>query len=84
MGTRYAGREGEAECLLLLTNSNPEEAIQRYRCRWEVETLFGALKSRGSRLEAMRLRAPSRIRKVIALLSLAFIWAHMVGLRRQG
>jgi hypothetical protein len=83
VGTRYVGREGKAEYLLLLTNSDPEEAIHRYRRRWEIETLFGALKSRGSRLEATHLRAPGRIRKLIALLSLAFIWAHLVGLWRQ-
>ena len=40
-GTRYVGREGKAEYLLILTNSDPEEATQRYRRRWEIETLFG-------------------------------------------
>ena len=83
VGTRYVGREGQAEYLLILTNSDPEEAIDRYRRRWEIETLFGALKSRGSRLEATHLRAPGRIRKLIALLSLAFIRAHLVG-QREG
>ena len=83
VGTRYVGREGKAEYLLLLTNSDPEEAIQRYRRRWEIETLFGALKSRGFDLEATHLRAPGRIRKLIALLPVAFIWAHLVGLWRQ-
>ena len=83
VGTRYVGREGKAEYLLILTNSDPEEAIQRYRRRWEIETLFGALKSRGFELEATHLRAPGRIRKLVALLSLAFIWAHLVGLWRQ-
>ena len=52
VGTRYVGLEGKAEYLPLWTNSNPEEAIHRYCRRWEIETLFGALKSRGSRLEA--------------------------------
>ena len=78
------GREGKAEYLLLLTNSDPEEAIHRYRRRWEIETLFGAPMSRGFDLEATHLRTPSRIRKLMALLSLAFIWAHLVGLWRQG
>jgi hypothetical protein len=83
VGTRYVGREGKAEYLLILTNSDPEEAIDRYRRRWEIETLFGALKTRGSRLEATHLRAPGRIRKLIALLSLACVKAHLVGLWRQ-
>ena len=83
VGTHYVGCEGMAAYLLILTNSDPEEAIQRYRRRWEIETLFGALKSRGFDLEATHLRAPGRIRKLIAPLSLAFIWAHLVGLWRQ-
>ena len=80
VGTRYVGRKGEAEYLLVLTNSEPEEALDLYRRRWEIETLFGALKSRGFDLEATHLRDPRRIEKLIALLSLAFIWAHLVGL----
>lgn len=83
VGTRYVGREGRPEYLLVLTNSEPEEAIALYRRRWEIETLFGALKSRGFDLEATHLRDPRRIEKLIALLSLAFIWAHLVGLWRH-
>ena len=83
VGTRYVGRKGKAEYLLLLTNSDPEGAIDHYRRRWEIEALFGALKSRGFDLEATHLRAPGRIRKLVGLLSLAFIWAHLVGLWRR-
>ena len=83
VGTYYVGCEGKAVYLLILMGSDPEEAIQRYRRRWEIETLFGATMSRGFDLEATHLRAPSRIRKLIALLPVAFIWAHLVGLWRQ-
>jgi hypothetical protein len=58
--TRYVGREGKAEYLLVLKNSDPEEAIHRYRRRWEIETLFGAMKSRSFDPEATHLRAPGR------------------------
>ena len=34
-------------------------------------------------MEATHLRAPGRIRKLVALLPVAFIWAHLVGLWRQ-
>ena len=75
VGTPYVGREGKAEYLLLLMGSDPEEAIDRYRRRWEIETLFGAPMSRGSRLEATHLRAAGRIRKLVALLpSSGRIW----------
>jgi len=83
VGTRYVGREGKRKYLHILTNSDPEEAIHRYRRRWEIETLFGAPMSRGFDLEATHLRASGRIRKLIALLPVAFVWAHLVGLWRQ-
>ena len=40
--------------------------------------MVGALKPRGFDLEVTRLRAPGRIRKLIALLPVAFIWSHLV------
>lgn len=83
VGTRYLGRENEPEYLLVLTNAKAEEALALYRRRWEIETLFGALKSRGFDLEATHLRDPERIEKLLAILSLAFIWAHLVGLWRH-
>jgi hypothetical protein len=47
-----------------------------------VETLFAALKSRGFDLEATHVTKPSRIRRLIALLALAFAWSHLVGEKR--
>lgn len=73
VGTRCVGREGKAEYLLLSMGSDPEEAIYRYRHRWEIETLFGAPMSRGFDLQATHLRAPGHIRKPIALLPVSFI-----------
>jgi hypothetical protein len=54
-------------------------AMEDYARRWEIETLFGCLKSRGFRLEETHLVHPERLKKLIALLALAFCWAHIVG-----
>jgi hypothetical protein len=54
-------------------------AMEDYARRWEIETLFGCLKSRGFRLEETHLTQPERLRKLIALLALAFCWAHVIG-----
>jgi len=66
----------------ILTNSDPEEVIDRYLRRWEIQTLFGALKSRGFDLEATHLRALGRIRKLKASLSLTLTWALRVVIHR--
>jgi hypothetical protein len=51
-----------------------------YRLRWGIETLFGALKSRGFDLEATHVvRYPERLERLVGLLALAFTWAHRTG-----
>jgi hypothetical protein len=67
------------EYLILATTTAPDEALQLYRRRWEIETLFAALKSRGFDLETTHLARPKRIGKLIGLLSLAFVWSHLIG-----
>jgi hypothetical protein len=41
--------------------------------------LFGCLKSRGFRLEETHVIEAERLKKLLALLALAFCWAHVVG-----
>lgn len=59
-----------------------EKALRLYRRRWEIETLFAALKSRGFNLEQTRLTRPERVERLIGLLALAFSWSHLVGEKR--
>lgn len=67
------------EYLILVTDKEPETALEDYAQRWEIETLFGALKSRGFRFEETHMTEPQRLSKLIALLALAFCWAHLTG-----
>ncbi len=54
-------------------------ALEDYRVRRGIETLFACLKSRGFRLEETHLTDPERLAKLLALLAVAFRWAHVVG-----
>ncbi len=65
--------------LIVATNAKPDHALAMYAQRWEVETLFAALKSRGFNLEASHLRHGERLDKLLALLAITFAWAHLVG-----
>lgn len=67
------------ELLIVVTNKNPKNAIACYLRRWEIETLFCALKSRGWRFEETHIVDPKRIEKLIALLAIGFAWAHKIG-----
>jgi len=68
--------------VLATSDLDPTRGPALYQRRWEVETLFAALKSRGFDLETTHLTVPSRIRRLIGLLAIAFAWSHLVGEKR--
>lgn len=61
------------------TNQHPKNAIACYLRRWQIEYLFQALKGRGFRFEETHVTQSIRIKKIIAFLTVAFVWAHKVG-----
>lgn len=71
--TRHAG-----EHVIIISNSKAP-LLSDYARRWEIETLFGCLKSRGFDLEQSRLRDPVRLEKLFAILTLTFAWCLYVG-----
>ena len=50
-----------------------------YKRRWEIEILFKALKGQGFDFAATHLTELDRIEKLLALLAIAFCWAHLLG-----
>lgn len=70
---------GDGEYLILVGPELMEEPHKEYKKRWGIETLFGALKSRGFNLEDTHLQDPERLSRLLALLALAFTWAFVVG-----
>lgn len=64
---------------LIVLSTQAAGIIKAYRQRWNIETMFGNLKSRGFRFEDTRLRDTSRISRLLALLALAFCYALQIG-----
>ncbi|RME60432.1 IS4 family transposase [Candidatus Parcubacteria bacterium] len=69
--------------VIVITDFDPDHALDDYLRRWEIETLFGCLKSRGFNLEETHLTHPERIDKLLALVTLAFCWSYVTGLARH-
>ena len=69
----------EDEFLIVASNEKGRGPLEEYKERWGIEVLFAALKSRGFNLEQTHLVHIERIEKLIALLAIAFTWAHLVG-----
>lgn len=72
-------RLASGEYVIVVSPQAAERALEDYARRWEIETLFGCLKSRGFRLEETHVTDPARLKKLLALLALAFCWAVIVG-----
>lgn len=67
------------EYLILVSPKFSANACQDYLLRWNIETLFGCMKSRGFRLEDSHLTDSIKLKKLIAILSIAFSWAFLLG-----
>ena len=64
---------------LIVISDKTSGIINSYKARWNIETMFGCLKSRGFRFEDTHLSDPERISRLLALLALAFLWAVQTG-----
>ena len=73
------GKLKHGEWLILVSAQYRDDPATQYAERWGIETLFGALKTRGFNLEDTRLTDEARLSRLLALLALAFTWAFLVG-----
>ncbi len=79
-----AGRlEGDSFLILAGREVDPGSMLDLYRRRWEIETLFAALKSRGFGLEETHMTKPDRIRKLLGMLALTYSWTRIIGIDRK-
>lgn len=69
----------DGKLVIIATNADNDIAIDTYYKRWEIETLFQCLKGRGFNFEDTHITDLRRIKKMVALLAIAFCWAHKTG-----
>jgi len=74
-----ASRSERGQLMIVATNRHPATAVAIYLRRWEIESLFQGLKGRGFRFEETHMTRPARIEKLMAILAIAFCWAHKIG-----
>jgi Transposase DDE domain len=72
-------RKRAKEQMIVVSNFPFENALEMYRRRWEIETMFGCLKTRGFRMEDTHITDPDKIEKVLFVLAIAFCWAYRTG-----
>lgn len=72
-------KNGSPEYQFLISFNKPETALECYRDRWQIETMFRAMKTSGFNLEKTHLTDIDRILKLLLIVSIAFTWAYLVG-----
>ena len=73
-----ASRKGK-ELMVVICDANPSAAIADYLQRWQIETMFQALKGRGFNMEETHLKDRDKLSKLLAVLALAFCWSYKTG-----
>jgi hypothetical protein len=72
-------KKADGKLVIIATQRQPETALDDYKERWQIETLFECLKTRGFDLVATHMTDPKRLEKLLAFTAIAFCWAHIVG-----
>lgn len=72
-------RKGAKAPMIVVSNIFFRNALEIYRKRWEIETMFGCLKTRGFRMEDTHIIDADKIERLMFVLALAFCWAYRVG-----
>ena len=76
-------RLASGELLALACSGRARHALDRYRQRWTIETMFGNLKTKGFALEATHLTDPNKLCTLLALLAFAVALTVKTGVAKS-
>lgn len=79
-GMKILNRKNNIEFVIIASYKRDYNALSEYRHRWQIETMFRAFKTSGFNLEQTHLQNIERISKLIAIVSIAFVWVYKVGI----
>ena len=70
--------------LLVVCSDEEGKGIEAYGERWQIETLFGSLKSKGFNLEDTHMTTPAKIDRLMSVLAISFVLScRVVTVRRR-
>lgn len=65
--------------VIIASSNNPEEAQKIYKQRWTIENLFAKMKTKGFNLESTHMKDDEKLKKLIALITIALLWCYLIG-----
>ncbi len=78
-GSRLKNSKGKPELQILICFNHPEDGLESYRKRWQIETCFRVMKSSGFNIEDTHLHDIERISRLVAMVCIAVVWAYLAG-----
>lgn len=75
-------RLSDGELLIVAASDLFSDILAVYGRRWEIETLFECLKTRGFNLEDTHLTDHDKIDRMLSVLTIAYCWAYKTGVWR--
>ena len=78
-GSRVKGHDGKPELQVIISYNQPQDSVETYRRRWQIETMFKAMKSAGFNMEDTHLTDPERVSKLLMMVMMAFVWCYNIG-----
>jgi hypothetical protein len=78
-GLKVVDSDNKIEFVIIASFNYNDQALEHYKDRWQTETMFKALKSSGFNFEQTHLSDPDKISKLLAVMSIAFVWAYRIG-----
>jgi len=82
-GMKTVGKGGKLEFVIIASFSFSYDALPKYKERWQIETLFKALKTSGFNIEDTHLKNLDRINRMLVLVSITFVWSYLTGIFRH-
>jgi hypothetical protein len=71
---------GKHEFVIIISFNQQDQALINYKERWQIETMFRAMKTSGFNMEDTYLTDLGRLSKLIVTIAIAFVWAYLVGI----
>lgn len=65
--------KGKEEYVIIASSKSAKDALDRYRCRWNIENMFKHCKTDGFNLENIQLRKSHKIEALFRVLGLAYL-----------
>ena len=75
-----SGMKSQKDYCVVVSSKSNIGSLEKYQKRWTIENLFGAFKTRGFNFEDTHFKNLEKIKKLIVIISIAYLWSILVGL----